>query len=207
LTLQASFYSGSKIAKMAQNVFGDVRIEALNRPVSAVAADLITGEKVILNQGLASKAALATSAIPGIFPPIFHADRVLFDGAPVSRVPVDVLEQHRCSLKIAVNVAPKPDSSEQEVKKTLASVFTTFGFRNVWLRSWDVQAYWDGVKETSHADILLEPPVGDYNILNFDLFDELVELGARVATENIESIESAVSLALNAESSNRADSE
>ncbi len=197
---RSGLYSGTKIKSAAAEVFRDTMIEDLNRPVAAVAADLITGEKVVMDSGSATDAALATSAIPGFFPPLIRGRQVLIDGAPVSRVPVDLLDRHRCRMKMAVNVSPRPNSDEAAVRETVDRVFSFFGFSQVWLRSWEVQAYWDGVKETSHADILLEPPTRDFGMFEFDRIDELVEIGVRTASEKLESIEAAVKMALNPES-------
>ena len=101
---------------------------------------------------------------------------------------------------MAVNVAPRPNSDEAAMRKTVDRVFSFFGFSEVWLRSWEVQAYWDGVKETGHADILIEPPTQDFGMFEFDRIDELVEIGVRTASEKLESIEAAVKMALNPES-------
>lgn len=199
-SFRAGLYSGARIKSAATEVFRDIRIEDLNRPVSAVAADLITGEKVVMDSGSAVDAALATSAIPGFFPPVARGRQVLIDGAPVSRVPVDLLDRHRCRMKMAINVAPRPNRDEAAVQETVDRVFSFFGFSQVWLRSWEVQAYWDGVKETSHADILLEPPTRDFGMFEFDRIDELVEIGARTASDKLESIEAAVKMTLNPES-------
>ncbi len=199
-TFRAALYPGAKIRHAALAVFGDARLETLPRPVSAVAADLVSGEKVVIDRGPATEAALATSAIPGFFPPLINGGRVLIDGAPVSRVPVDLLERHRCRLKLAVNVVPRPGSGDAAMQETVDRVRSFFGFSQVWLRAWEVQAYWDGVKETSHADILLEPDTRGYAAFEFGRFDELVELGVRTASERLEAIEAAVTMALSPQS-------
>jgi len=68
--------------------FGDVRIEDAPVPLALNAADLNTGEVVILREGPLVDAILASSAIPGIFPPVPWGGRLLVDGDIVEKVPV-----------------------------------------------------------------------------------------------------------------------
>lgn len=68
--------------------FGEVRIEESPLPLALNAADLYTGEVVILREGLLVDAILASSAIPGIFPPVPWGERLLVDGDVVEKVPV-----------------------------------------------------------------------------------------------------------------------
>lgn len=58
-------------------------------PLHAVATDAVTGELVDLSSGRLITALLASSAIPGIFPPVRVAGRTLMDGGLVADVPVD----------------------------------------------------------------------------------------------------------------------
>jgi NTE family protein len=53
-----------------------------------VACDLDTGEEVVLAAGPLEPALLASTALPGLFPPIRHDGRVLVDGAVVDTVPI-----------------------------------------------------------------------------------------------------------------------
>ena len=68
--------------------FGDVRIEDAPVPLALNAADLNTGEVVVLREGPLVDAILASSAIPGIFPPVPWGGRLLVDGDIVEKVPV-----------------------------------------------------------------------------------------------------------------------
>jgi NTE family protein len=64
------------------------RIEQLPVPFVAIATDLTTGEEVPLDHGDLESALLASTAIPGILPPVERDGRTLVDGGVVSRVPV-----------------------------------------------------------------------------------------------------------------------
>jgi NTE family protein len=53
-----------------------------------MATDLMTGEAVTLSSGVAIDALLASSAIPGVFPPVLIDGRRLIDGGIAANVPV-----------------------------------------------------------------------------------------------------------------------
>ena len=57
-------------------------------PLRVVATDLATGEEVVLASGPVEPALMATTALPGLFPPIEHDERVLVDGAVTNSVPL-----------------------------------------------------------------------------------------------------------------------
>jgi NTE family protein len=66
------------------------RLEEAEIPIHVVATDVLTGAEVVLSSGSAIEAVLASSAIPGLFPPVVVDGRALMDGgvsdnAPISR--------------------------------------------------------------------------------------------------------------------------
>jgi NTE family protein len=67
---------------------GFERLEEAPIPVHAVATDLLSGEPVVLSQGDTVEALLASSAIPGIFPPVNVGGRLLVDGGVLANLPV-----------------------------------------------------------------------------------------------------------------------
>ncbi len=63
-------------------------LEDARLPVCIVATDVLTGAPVCMTRGSATEAILASSAIPGAFPPVEIAGRLLCDGAIASNTPV-----------------------------------------------------------------------------------------------------------------------
>jgi NTE family protein len=64
------------------------RLEEGLLPLAVVATDLETGEEVLLESGPAVPALLASSAMPGVFPPVRIGDRWLVDGSIASDAPI-----------------------------------------------------------------------------------------------------------------------
>jgi len=95
---------GEKIRPMLEEVVGDKNFSDLNLPYLAVVTDLRTGKEVWLSEGKLSDALLASSAIPGIFPPLEKDNWLLVDGGVTSLVPVDAVRSLGVDLVIGVNV-------------------------------------------------------------------------------------------------------
>jgi NTE family protein len=64
------------------------RLEDAAIPVHVVATDLKTGQAVILSSGPAIPALLASTAIPGVFPPVTVGRRELVDGGVADMTPI-----------------------------------------------------------------------------------------------------------------------
>jgi NTE family protein len=60
---------------------GIERIEEATLPFAAVATDALTGDIVVMSRGEVASALLASTAIPGIFPPVWREGRWLVDGS------------------------------------------------------------------------------------------------------------------------------
>jgi len=65
----------------------DTFIEETRIPFGAVALDMKTGKEVLLTRGSLVKAVAASSALPGIFPPVPWGDYLLVDGGWVDVMP------------------------------------------------------------------------------------------------------------------------
>jgi NTE family protein len=95
---------GSRLIQEMERNFGDLSIENLTAPFTAVAADLATGHEVWLNTGKLIDALRASFSLPGVFPPVRVGERWLVDGALVNPVPVSVCRAMGAEIIIAVNL-------------------------------------------------------------------------------------------------------
>ena len=80
--------------------FADCKI-----PFAAKAVDIESGKEVILKEGPLLPALLASSAIPLIFPPVFHQNRILVDGGLLDNVPVGLLKTMGSKINMGVDIA------------------------------------------------------------------------------------------------------
>jgi len=84
----------------------DVRdFDELPIPFRAVAADINTGQTVVLGEGELAMAMRASMSLPGIFSPVAVDDRILVDGGIGNNLPVDVARELGADIVIAVDVS------------------------------------------------------------------------------------------------------
>ena len=65
-------------------------LEDARLPIHIVTTDIISGDSVVLSEGSAAEAIVASTAIPGAFTPVHYRDHYLADGAISSNTPVRV---------------------------------------------------------------------------------------------------------------------
>ncbi|HEX2420189.1 MAG TPA: patatin-like phospholipase family protein, partial [Acidimicrobiia bacterium] len=87
--------------------FGDRSIEDLWRSFFCVSTDLTSSRPFVHRRGSLVKAIRATSAIPGVMPPVPDGDHLLVDGGVLNNLPLDVARDLAPAGRIvAVDVAP-----------------------------------------------------------------------------------------------------
>lgn len=94
---------GTSIGQMLVEIGLDCRIEELDLPFTAVAADLSTGREIWLQEGSLVTATRASVAIPGVLSPVCIDGRWLIDGGVVNPVPITPLVAAGVRVVIAVN--------------------------------------------------------------------------------------------------------
>jgi NTE family protein len=65
-------------------------LEDAKLPLHIVTTDIVTGDSIVLSEGPAAQAIIASTAIPGAFAPIRYKDFYLADGAISSNTPIRV---------------------------------------------------------------------------------------------------------------------
>jgi len=87
----AGVVAGQKIKLFFNHLVGDDTglrtIESLRLPVSVIATDIGTGERVVLREGSLSAAMRASMSVPGLMAPVQIGSHYLVDGGLVDNVP------------------------------------------------------------------------------------------------------------------------
>jgi NTE family protein len=76
-----SLYGDLGLRQLLTRFFGDTTFEDMTLPLGVVATDLTHGSRSVFYSGPVVPALLASSAIPGIFPPVRIGDALYCDGA------------------------------------------------------------------------------------------------------------------------------
>ena len=106
---QGGVVAGQKIKlffnRLVNSDLGERDIELLPLPLSILATDIGSGERVVLRRGSLTKAMRASMSVPGLMAPVDHQGRKLVDGGLVDNLPIDEARE-RClaDVVIVVNV-------------------------------------------------------------------------------------------------------
>jgi len=193
---RAGLVSHARMSAMYRELFEHSEFSELRIPVAVVAADLVARRRVVLDTGSTALAAQATSAIPGLFPPVRLGDALLVDGGLVSRVPADLLATRRSGLKLAALIEPERSSNATFGKATAdavqAQVDRPFGLRTVLGASWDLLGWWDSAAQAQRADLVVRIATPSSDGYNFRAGESLIECGRRAAQLQLSAIRTAV---------------
>jgi NTE family protein len=192
---RAALVAPRRMQQIADEIFGTRTFAELHLPVAVVAADLVAGQRVILDRGPVAQAARATVAIPGLFPPVRVGARILVDGGLVTRVPVDLLAGRRCGLRIAAVVLPERPNSEQveaEADGLQRRLEQPFGFRAALGAAWRMLGWWDSAAQAGKADLFIRitTPAGEG--YDFAAGKRMMEFGRRATLEQAQGMRDAV---------------
>ena len=110
----------NKAKKLIAEVVGDKEFSQLSIPFACVATDIDAGELVVLDEGSALEAAVASSSIPGAFTSAKIGGRRLVDGGVLERVPTEQLSRMGAEVIVAVDVL-----GDLTVKKATTNVVET----------------------------------------------------------------------------------
>lgn len=102
------------IAKQLSGILGDRTFADLKIPYAATAVSLRTGKEFILKEGKVLDAALATMAIPGVFPSQEIGGSVLVDGGVLDPVPIRLARWMRPDLPVVAVVLHKRVEGNEE---------------------------------------------------------------------------------------------
>jgi len=165
--------------KWLKETIGDRTFADLKIPCAVTAADLKSGQEVLLKEGSLVDALLATIAIPGIFPAKIIDELELVDGGTLDPVPVAPVRSLKPDLPVVAVVLsspmgrpaetwniPLPEYLPQTLIDRLGKLRYTQAL-DVFLRSLDMitRAVAESRLEADKPEIIIRPLVTDIDIL------------------------------------------
>ena len=142
----------------------------LKIPFRAVAADIETGDTVVLGKGDLAEALRASMSIPGIFVPMEINGRMLVDGGIANNLPVSVARAMGADIIIVVDIGTPLRTREglNSTASITAQVMTILIQRNV-------QAQ---LRTLKPDDILIQPDLGPLGTTDFSKTETAMKIGA-----------------------------
>ncbi|MCE5263488.1 MAG: patatin-like phospholipase family protein [Deltaproteobacteria bacterium] len=143
--------------------------DRLRIPFRAVAADIVTGETVVLGAGDLAEAIRASMSIPGVFAPVEWEGRLLVDGGIADNLPVDVARSMGADIVVAVNIGTlrRPKEKLTSAMAITAQVMTILIQKNT-----DAQ-----IASLREGDLLIQPALGEIGSSDFAMAPEAIQIG------------------------------
>ena len=95
---------GEKVFGKIHEIVGEIDIEQLAIPYTAVATDLTNQQEIWFQEGCLHKAMRASAASPSLFTPVIQGSRMLVDGGLLNPLPIVPVVSSHCDLIVAVNL-------------------------------------------------------------------------------------------------------
>ena len=180
-SLPTGITKGQKISTLFSflsiSVSGIEHFDDFPIPFRAVAADIETGEEVVLDHGSLAEAMRASMSVPGVFTPVEIDGHLLVDGGIVKNLPVDILKEMGADIVIAVDVSSGLLNREQ-LGNPVAILNQMVGLQMLKVTEAQRQL----------ADVVIHTDLEDYSSTDFDKGNEISALGEQSTIEKLDEL-------------------
>lgn len=182
LEIPSGLVRGQKISELISRLswhMADIRsFDDLPIPFRCVAADLISGNQYVFDQGNLTTALRASMSIPSVFSPVRLDSMLLVDGGILNNYPVHLCKKMGADIIIGVNVGfeDKPNDEGPETLPEILMASATIG-GNLAMR-----------RAIRRTDLLISPQLEKYNTASFSNAKEIILLGEEAAREQTDSL-------------------
>ncbi|MEZ8285989.1 serine protease [Vibrio splendidus] len=203
----SGIFKGDKIIDTLRGLIGEISIEDLPIPYTAVAANVADEKEVWLQSGSLFDAIRASISLPLFFTPHVINGEVLIDGGVLNPVPIAPTFSDKTDFTLAVNLGGEPEMLQQEVipvslptkesnlHEKVVHFIDNLGSSVKSKMSFNFAAYdianqaFDAMQSTIArqklaaypADITLELPRNACGTLEFDRSQEMIDRGYHLA--------------------------
>ncbi len=153
---------------------GDINIEDLKIPFSAVAVDIKTTKEVCICKGNLAKAVMGSCAVPGVFQPVLFDDMILCDGGLQNTIPADIPRYFDCDYVVSVDVN-KSRTYGTDSTKLLDVLFCSV---RILMKSNAIRGY-------VNSDVIITPETKRFKSTKTDGMDDMIEEGYKAAIDVI----------------------
>lgn len=170
ITKPIALFDTQPMEAMVRKVIGDSEFSDLEIPFAAVACDLMTGERVVLQSGPVAPAIRASASVPGVFTPVELNGRLLVDGGVVDNLPVEQVKAMGATFTIASDVSNRG----QNIKRP-DNIF------DVLQTTFNIMQDRGALPNRDASDCYIRPEVTQYSCWGFSEGAQVLEEGKKAA--------------------------
>lgn len=189
---------------LARMIPKELEFKDLKIPLAVNAVDVETGEQVVFKTGNVFSAVRASLSFPGLYPPLYHNDRLLIDGGVLNNLTVDICREMGADRVIAVDL--KSLYSGQTIsgliyhfyvrknlekkyhlrtkKSRMQEFLLKMGFPiNIMFRAMSImqQKITDDLMRRYPSDLYIHPDVDAFALLGIRDYKEIYDRGVKAA--------------------------
>ncbi|WP_372723346.1 patatin-like phospholipase family protein [Novipirellula sp.] len=171
---RASLMPEAILSEGIEALVPDIEFSGLPTPLSIVAADLRSGNRIVIEKGPLRKAIQASMAIPGIFPPVQWDGMQLCDIGVVDALPSMIAKSYASDLTIAVDVG----QSHSHVDDCSTAL-------DVIMRMQDIGECMMRREKADLADLVIRPDLHGVDWFDFSHPERIIDAGREAARRRI----------------------
>ncbi|MCB1319146.1 MAG: patatin-like phospholipase family protein [Leptospiraceae bacterium] len=199
-----SFFRGHKLNRAVLDAFGDARFEDTEIPFYCNGTDLDSGQSIVFERGYISTAVRGSVSLPGVFPPLKLGRYNIVDGGVINNLPGSILRDKGYNRIIGVNVSPleDPHAADTAVEARRGSFWERFRdyfslppIIKIVNRSIAIQGVELLKFRLSDFEYVFHPPINRFDVFDFNLREQIIEIGRRSARDHLPEIQAALSRA------------
>lgn len=156
---------------------GDINVQDLPKPFSAVAVDLKSTKEVCISKGNLAKALAGSCAVPGVFQPVEFENMLLADGGLQNTIPADIPRYFGCDYVVSVDVN-KSRTYGTDSNKFIDVIMCSI---RILMKSNAVRGY-------VNSDVVIAPETKRFKATKTDGLDEMIEEGYKATIDAMPSI-------------------
>lgn len=170
-------FSNAPLGKFISRHLKKDDFDALKIPFTAVAWDISSSQRVILDKGRVSSAVRASCAVPGVFACVKTRGRMLVDGGITEIIPIRAVREMGADRIISVDLIGSGITDRKPLTALGVLTRAAMGLMG------------EASRETAEtSDVLIIPPIGHLRPDQIKHRRELIELGEKAAIDALPQI-------------------
>jgi NTE family protein len=184
---RTALYSERAFARTLGHCFGDIAVEDSPIPLFCVSTNLTEGVSTVHRTGRLTTWLRATSAVPGICPPIMEGNAVYVDGGVLNNMPTDAVRNFGVASTIAVDVGSTLEAQARSGGE--------YALPNIVELLWRVGTIGSDAaanRMPRDGDVVLTPEVGDIGLFDWNAHARAIAAGHQAALDHLDEIKAAL---------------
>ena len=188
--------TGRRVKMRLKEHFKETEFADLELPFFCVSSNLTTGLPHVHKSGRVRRALQASSALPGIIPPVVEGEDVLVDGGILRNLPTDFMREMHRGPVIGIDVALTDELSPEEIARPPS--LWKWVFSGAWrkgppvvallIRSATVTTHREFAAAREASDLLIAPMIEGVDLQDWKAYAPAVDAGFSAMNEALEGL-------------------